>query len=86
MEYDFAAYPFVGFQADYKVTKVLNNEYKNTTWYITREDGAPMVGASFTEFLPHGLYPEYANIFWDFVKHFSRNQETGEIEYNPYVK
>ena len=86
VEYDFVTYPFVGFEADYKVTKVLNNEYKNTTWFICREDGAPMVGASFTEFLPHGLYPEYAGIFWDFVKHFSRNQETGEIEYNPYVK
>ena len=86
VEYDFEKYPFVGFEADEKVTKTLNNEYRNTTWYLSREDGAPMVGVSFTEFLPHGLYPEYANLFWDYVKHFSRNQETGAIEYNPYVK
>ena len=44
-----------------------------------------MVGLNVTEFLPHGLYQEYANVAWDYLKHFSRNQETGEIEYNPYV-
>ena len=85
-EYDFVKFPFVGFEADRKITKTLNNEYQNTTWLLCREDGAPMVGVSFTEFLPHGLYPEYGNLFWDYVKHFSRNQETGEIEYNPYAK
>ena len=41
------------------------------------------VGLTVTEFLPHGLYPEYTKLAWDFVKHFSRDQETGEIIYNP---
>ena len=86
VEYDFVTYPFVGFEADYKVTKVLNNEYKNTTWYICREDGAPMVGVAYTANLKHALYPQFGVIAWDWAKHFSRNQETGEIEYNPYVK
>ena len=85
-EYDFEKYPFVGFEADQKIIKTLNNEYQNTTWFLKNDAGVPMVGVSFTEFLPHGLYPEYGYIFWDYVKHFSRNQETGAIEYNPFVK
>ena len=86
VDYDFEVYPFVGFDADRIVTVTLNGEYENTTWYIENADGAPMVGVTFTEFLPHGLYPEYGNLFWNYVKHFSRNQETGEVVYNPYVK
>ena len=44
-----------------------------------------MVGLNVTDFLPHGLYQEFGNIIWDFCKHYSRNQETLEIEYNPYT-
>ena len=84
--FDFVAYPIAGFKADRIVTIMLNNEYKNTRWYLNNDDGIPMVALSYTEKLIHALYPEYAKIAWDFVKYYSRNQETGIVEYNPYVK
>ena len=43
-----------------------------------------MVGLSIIEFIPHGLYQEYAKIAWDYMKDFSRDPETLEIIYNPY--
>jgi hypothetical protein len=45
-----------------------------------------MVALNYTEHLIHALYPEYAEIAWDFVKHYSRDQKTGAIKYNPYIK
>lgn len=83
--YDFNAYPLVGFPADRIVKTKLNGEYNNTTWYLNNDAGIPMVGVSFTEFLPHGLYPEYGKLAWNFMKHYARNAQTGAIEYNPYV-
>ena len=84
-EFDFDTYPTVGFKGDRKVFKTLNNEYGNTTWYLNSEAGKPLVAVSFTEGLIHALYPEYGNLGWNFMKHYSRNPETLEIEYNPYV-
>jgi pimeloyl-ACP methyl ester carboxylesterase len=83
--FDFTKYPTSGFAADRVVTQTLNNEYENTTWYLNNADGVPMVALTFTEGLVHALYPEYGELAWNFVKHYSRNQETGEIEYDPYV-
>ena len=85
-EYDFEKYPLVGFEGDLYNEQTLNGEYTNMTWFRVREDGAPMVGVSFTVNLKHALYPEFARLAWDWAKHFSRNQETGEIIYDPYVK
>jgi pimeloyl-ACP methyl ester carboxylesterase len=84
--FDFAAYPIAGFKADRIATVTLNNEYQNTRWYLNNKDGIPMVALSFTRGLVHALYPEYAKVMWDFAKHYSRNQETGAIEYSLYVK
>jgi hypothetical protein len=36
--------------------------------------------------LIHALYPEYAKIASDFAKHYSRDQKTGAIKYNPHIK
>ena len=85
-EYDFEKYPFVGFEADQKIIKTLNNEYQNTTWFLKNDAGVPMVGLTVTEFLPHGLYPEYTKLAWDFCKHYRRNVETGEVIYDPYAE
>jgi predicted esterase len=84
--YDFKTYPISGFKADKLVTIKLNGEYNNTRWYINNADGVPMVAVSYTENLNHALYPEYAKIAWDFAKHYARDQKTGAIKYNPYVK
>ena len=82
--FDFDAYPMSGFKSDLYVQKTLNNEYTNHTWMLLNDAGVPMVGLNITEFLPHGLYQEYAELAWDFLKHYTRNTETGEISYNPY--
>ena len=85
VRFDFAAFPMSGFRGDAYERVMLNNEYASHTWTIHNGDGVPMVGLNVTEFLPHGLYQEYAGIFWNFAKHYSRNPETGEIAFNPIV-
>ncbi|MBN2591850.1 MAG: hypothetical protein JXA96_18430, partial [Sedimentisphaerales bacterium] len=85
IEYDFEKYPIVGFKAD-RMTRILSNgEYNTHRWYINDDKGVPMVAVSYTENLQHALYPEYGIIAWDFFKHYSRDQKTGEIKYNPYA-
>ena len=83
--YDFETYPMSGFRGDIYYEKFLNNEYMNRTWFLCNEDDVPMVGLNITDYLPHGLYQEFGRICWDYAKHFSRNLETGEVIYNPYV-
>lgn len=83
LEYDFETWPFVGFEADKIVSLLLNGEYENTTWYLNNEEGDPMLAVSYTELLPHGLHPEYGTIAWEFMRHYSRNLETGELIYTP---
>ena len=87
ISYDFESYPTVGFKTDKIVVKLLNDEYENVTWYKNNEAGAPVLAVSFTELLPHGLHPDYGmDLFWNYVKQFSRNTETGELIYTPNAK
>ena len=81
---DYDAYPISGFACDQLTTKTLNGEYENNTWMFLK-DGVPYVGITVTDGLVHALYPEYSKLMWDFAKHFSRDQETLEIIYDPYV-
>lgn len=85
VQFDFAVYPMSGFKGDAYERVVLNNEYASHTWMINNKGGVPMVGLNVTEFLPHGLYQEYAGIFWNFAKHYSRDPGTGEIVYNAFA-
>lgn len=85
-QFDFKAYPIIGFKADRAVTIKLNGEYGNTRWYLNNAEGVPMVAISYTENLNHALYPEYGKLAWDFAKHYSRDQKTGAIQYRPFVK
>lgn len=87
IEYDFEKYPTVGFKTDRIVTRLLNDEYENRTWYRNNESGAPVLAVSFTELLPHGLHPDYGmDLAWNYMKQFSRNTETGELVYTPNAK
>lgn len=86
IEYDFEKYPMSGFRGDLYECKVLGGEYVNHNWLCLNKDGIPMVGLNATEDLPHGLWQEYAGIAWNFAKHYSRNLETGMIEYHADVK
>jgi dienelactone hydrolase len=83
---DFDTYPLSGFKGDEWKVETLNNEHLSYTWYLNDKDGVPMVALNYVKDLVHALYPEYATIAWDYMKQFSRNQETGAIVYNPYAK
>ena len=85
VEFDFEKYPYAGFKADTYRFTMLDKEYPCHEWLINNDQGVPMVGLSVFEGLPHGLYQEYARIAWDFMKHYSRNLETGEIVYTAIV-
>ena len=82
--FDFETYPMSGFKGDVYRETMVNDEYPLYSWFFLNDEGAPMVGLSIIEFIPHGLYQEYANIAWDYMKHFSRDPETLEIAYCPY--
>jgi pimeloyl-ACP methyl ester carboxylesterase len=84
--FDFDTYRYFGAKADIYKEYTLNNEYRSRMWLMLNDKAVPMVGLSITDFLPHGLYQEYGDIAWDFMKHYSRNQSTGEIIYNPYIE
>ena len=85
VEYDFDTYPLSGFKGDVYRETTVNDEYPLYQWFFLNDEGAPMVGLSIIEFIPHGLYQEYAKIAWDYFKHFSRDPETLAINYNPYA-
>ncbi len=82
IEFDFETYPISGFAGDIFTQRLVNNEHVNMFWQLLNDDGEPRVALCFTEDLIHALYPEYGRIAWNFAKHFSRNQETGLIEYD----
>ena len=83
--YDFTTYPVIGFKADRMIRIKSNGEYNTHRWYLNDDNGVPMVALSYTENLQHALYPEYGIIAWEFFKHYSRDQKTGAIKYNPYA-
>lgn len=85
-ELDFDKYPISGFLADSRVTTTLNNEFTHTIWLCKNADGVPMVGFGFIDSIIHCLYAGYADIAWNFFKHYSRDLDTGAIEYDPYVR
>ena len=75
-----------GFDADLYTAIEINDDYVCHTFIKANAKGIPMVGVMYMEGMVHCLYPQYSEIIWDFCKHYSRNQETLEIEYNPYVR
>ena len=63
----------------------MNGEYTKHEWYFLDKDGVPMVGFQYIDDIVHCLYPEYADMVWNFVKHYSRDLTTGAVVYNPYI-
>ena len=86
VNFDFDTYKLSGFKGDSWTMETLNNEHASETWYLNNDKGIPMVALNYVKDLVHALYPEYAYIGWDYRKHFSRDQKTGAIQYNPYSK
>lgn len=84
-DFDFDKYEFSGFKGDVYRETMINDEYPMYQWFFLNDRKAPMVGLTVLEFLPHGLYQEYATIAWNYFKQFSRDPETKEIIFNPYA-
>ncbi len=82
VEFDFDTYPMVGFAGDIYRYGTINDEYPLSTYYYLNDEGVPMVGMAVIEFIPHGLYQEYAQLSWNFMRQFSRDPETLEIIYH----
>ena len=80
--FDFDTYPISGFAGDIYKNFTVNGEKEVMQWQFCNADGVPLVGYNFTEENIHALYPGYGYIAWEFAKHYSRNQETGAIEYS----
>ena len=81
LTFDFDKYPIAGFAGDQWSQTLLNNEYVNYIWYVLNDWSVPMVSLTYIEELIHCLYPQYAGIAWNYMKHFTRDQTTGEIVY-----
>lgn len=85
VDFDFDTYPLSGFKGDVYRETMINDEYPLYTWFFLNDKGVPMVGLNVVEFIPHGLYQEYAKLAWDYFRQFSRDQKTGEIVYHSYA-
>ena len=83
IEIDFDANPIVGFSHDKYVRETVNDEFTKGTWYVNNAEGQPRFAFCYVHGMIHALYPQYGVIVWNFVKHYSRDLETGEIIYNP---
>lgn len=86
VKFDFDSYKLSGFKGDSWREETLNDEYVSYTWYLNNSNGVPMVALNYVKDLIHALYPEYANIAWEYMKHFSRDQKTGEIRYSAHIR
>ena len=82
-EFDFEKYPMIGLPSDEMDVFTIGGEWRSFLWSMENEAGVPMVNVSCTENLTHSLYPGYGELAWNYMKHFSRNQETGSVEYQP---
>lgn len=49
------------------------------------EDGAPVMRYARAIGVPHIVWESQANLAWDYLKHFRRDQKTGESIYDPVV-
>ena len=82
-DFDFDTYPYFGQKADIMTIETVNDEFPRYTWYLNNEEGEPRFAFTYVFDMIHALYPEYAFMLWDYLKDFSRDQETKEIIYNP---
>jgi pimeloyl-ACP methyl ester carboxylesterase len=79
--FDYETYPVIGRPFDSFELKTVNGEWRNGEWLINNKQGVPMMGLNVTEYLQHSLWPGYGDIVYNFVKHYRRSKETGEIVY-----
>ena len=49
------------------------------------KDGAPVMRYARAIGIPHVVWSSQANLAWDYLKHFRRDQDTGESIYDPVI-
>ena len=81
--YDFEAYPIIGRKTDKFDVLLLNGEWRDFRWICNNEAGVPVLAVNCIEYLSHTLYPGHAQVAYDYMKHFSRDLDTGLTIYNP---
>lgn len=67
-----------------KFDKAYINEIEDTFCYVgdyMLEDGTAIARFCSVAGMPHGAFPMYTGVAWSFLKKFSRNTETGKLEY-----
>ena len=82
-ERDFEAYPYIGMPTDEFDLFLLNGEWRDFQWYRYNDAGVPIVGVNCIENLTHSLYPGHAQMAYEYMRHFSRDLDTGLTIYNP---
>ncbi len=80
-EFDYEKYPVIGRSFDSFRLTTINGEWRNGQWLINNPQGVPMIGMDITEYLQHSLWPGYGDIAYQFMRHYRRSKETGEIIY-----
>jgi len=80
---DFSANPMIGYTADRMEVTTLAGEWRTFLWSFKNDEGVPILSISCTENLTHGLYPNYGEIAWNFMRHFARDPRTGKLLYTP---
>ena len=81
--YDFEAYPIIGMATDEFDLFLLNGEWRDFRWLRYNEAGVPVLGVNCIETLSHTLYPGHAQVAYEFMRHFSRDLDTGLSVYTP---
>jgi alpha/beta superfamily hydrolase len=81
LRYDFSAYPVFGFQGDINETYILNNEFRGGSFTFINRAGVPMFVYSYVEDIIHALWFRQAELAWDYMSRFSRDQETLKLNY-----
>lgn len=82
-DFDFEKYPHVGLGGDASLVEKVNDEFERKVIYLNNSDGEPRVAFNYVYGMIHALYPEYSDMLWDFLKHYSRDLETGDVIYAP---
>ena len=80
---DFEAYPMIGMPTDEFDLFLLNGEWRDFRWFRYNEAGVPVLGVNCIETLSHTLYPGHAQVAYEYMRHFSRDLETGLTIYTP---
>ena len=83
IEYDSTINRPWGFYGDTSYRFIVNDEYPGGSEIMYNDAGVPMFAVTYSSFIRHALWKPQAELVWDFLEQFSRDQDTKEIIYSP---